>query len=84
MIKDENTGTLAECRQLLDFKPKPVDLEEQRKIAAREVAFRKGVYAKRIHNGQMSVEEAKRQINGMMAIHQTIIELMDKENPKLL
>ena len=50
-------------------------LEDQIKVAERELALRKNVYPKWVESGKMKQEEARHQLMGMEAIVMTLRDL---------
>lgn len=57
----------------------PVPIADQIAAVAREVALRKNVYRKRVEAGTMTPEEARRELDAMLAVGRTLQAVKDAE-----
>lgn len=57
----------------------PVSLEEQIACVERELTFRERVYRRRVGDGKMSRELARREIGRMQAVLATLIQVRDNQ-----
>lgn len=61
-----------------------IPIDEQIKEVGREIGLRRGYYARQVSEGKMKPKDAEYKIQVMMAVRETLIQLRDTGEFKLV